>query len=378
VAASSGAVVAALALTFAFGGARAATAGGGLTGAISSPATGSVVAVARPFVTGEFDFSGQRVDAISLSVRPTGGQPQASASAGCADASAPCGSAHVPFSWAVPALAYNGPYEVDASATGTACSVLPPCTQSTYAAAPVTIGLAVPPAPPSGLAATVDAVRRTVTLTWSRNSEPDMIAYQVEHRAPSSSTWLTAGWAAQPSSGNRVAFTDSATAKTGGAWSFRVLAGRAGADASHPVGSAPSSAVYASVPSPPAPTSSATSAGARGVAGGPSGSSASSAPAGAIDVAQFAALQARARRPPPPPPTVPDPGYQEALPYRPSATTATSTSTTPPEGSAIVSLPGEHSSSNQRRLLISLAVASILFVVGFQLRWVLRGLTPPT
>ena len=110
---------------------------------------------------------------------------------------------------------------------------------------------------------------RNTELSWSRNTEPDMLYYAVFRKDPGGSKYLPVGGSVpHPSSGAKVSFTDTTTsAFNGGEYSYQVVAVRKGAGGSWPaeIASEPSALRTATVPAPPTTTSTT-------VAGAPPGS----------------------------------------------------------------------------------------------------------
>ena len=119
-----------------------------------------------------------------------------------------------------------------------------------YVAAPAAKPVLDPP--------TVNEARNT-ELSWSRNTEPDMLYYAVFRKDPGGSKYLPVGSTVpQPKSGAKVSFTDTTTsAFIGGDYNYQVVAVRKGAGGAWPeeIASAPSSVRTATVPAPPTTTS---------------------------------------------------------------------------------------------------------------------------
>jgi hypothetical protein len=159
------------------------------------------------------------------------------------------------FSYTAPGLNSNGPYNVSATVTANESLLstgLNPQTRTGSATTSFKLGVA--PAPPRGVTTKANA-DGSVTITWARNSEPDLYGYGVQRKEPGSAELKTvAGAINQPSSGSTVSFTDTGTAH-GGDFSYFVSAFRPGADgtSAHPL-FASSGPVGVSVPVPPPPT----------------------------------------------------------------------------------------------------------------------------
>ncbi len=75
---------------------------------------------------------------------------------------------------------------------------------------------------------------RNVELSWSRNTEPDMLYYAVFRKDPGASkSFQVGGKVAHPPSGSRVTFVDTTTSGVpGGEYSYQVVAVRKGASGS--------------------------------------------------------------------------------------------------------------------------------------------------
>ena len=190
--------------------------------------------------------------------------------------------------------------------------------------------VAVPAATPAGVATSVDAASRTVTVTWEKNPEPDMRRYEVR-RSHNGGDFATVGTVDHP----EAKFVDASTAGTGGEYRYVVVAYRAGVDANvaSQVGSDPSATTKAStaaVPDPPPPPTTAPPATAPPAAppGTPSptaapgaGSTPASTPgavatSGKVDLSGFNNVQANTPRPATPRTVpLPDPGFQSTLPF---------------------------------------------------------------
>jgi hypothetical protein len=153
-----------------------------------------------------------------------------------------------------------------------------------------------------------------VELSWSRNTEPDMLYYAVFRKDPAGSKYLQVGSkVTQPASGKSVTFTDTTTTFNGGDFAYQVVAVRRGATTTAETSSDPSSTGSASVPAPP--TSSTTPVPPGSPAGGPTTTAKPGPPAG-VDLGGF--LSSRAQPVALTPITVPDPpdtGFQGTLPF---------------------------------------------------------------
>ncbi len=149
-----------------------------------------------------------------------------------------------------------------------------------------TFYIAAPAAKPVLDAPKVNEARNT-ELSWSRNTEPDMLYYAVFRKDPGGTKYQPAGSVTQPSSGTKVSFTDTTTsAFVGGDYSYQVVAVRKGAGGPWPPEIASETSVIRTATVPPPPSTTVTTA----VPGAPPGSP----PAGA-------------RAPPPPSSRAPPP-----------------------------------------------------------------------
>ena len=83
-----------------------------------------------------------------------------------------------PFTW-TPKLPYNDTYTVFGQALGRRFG-------NQFAGSPSTrqFRTEIPPVRPSGLKIVTDQASRTVTLTWTKNPEPDVVGYIVDRAAP--------------------------------------------------------------------------------------------------------------------------------------------------------------------------------------------------
>ena len=165
-----------------------------------------------------------------------------------------CAESPCSFSWTVTRPA-NGRYDFKLVATqalplvGTA-GPSNERSRSFFVAAPAAKPVLDPPK--------VNEARNT-ELSWTRNTEPDMLYYALFRKDPGGSKYLPVGTTIpQPTSGSKVSYTDSTTsAFTGGEYSYQVVAVRKGAGGAWPaeIASEPSSVRVATVPAPPATTS---------------------------------------------------------------------------------------------------------------------------
>lgn len=222
---------------------------------------------------------------------------------------------------------------------------------------------------------------RTVELTWSRNTEPDMLYYAVFRKDPGAASFLPVGEVKQPASGRTVTFTDATTTLAGGDHAYQVVAVRKGG-AKAETASGPSVARTASVPPPPTTTSAPGSPGpgspGPGAPGaGPTTTVARPGSAAGVDLSGF--LSSRAPATPAPPTTLlqpPDLGFQATLPFgaRPPGEDLE-------EGDAEAVLPADRRTSpvvslDGGRPLVPVAAGLVLLLLAMHLRLLNRRLKP--
>jgi hypothetical protein len=315
----------------------------------------------------------------------------------------------VEFSWATPALAYNGPYRLTVTAVGTEYPLDINGPETTTASR--VYRLAAPAQRPTGPRAEV-LPDRTVRVSWNRlTAHPDLFGYELKRKAPGGS-FVTVTGIDQPSSGATVSFVDPVPAQSeaAGLYEYEIRAVRQGAfpDVASAVFSAPAAA-SATVPAAPVPTTATpppgegagdgTGEGAQGGTGSQTGTGANGGivtggggtpPTNppSLDLGSFLSRGSGTFTPPPtqPAPTIPDGGFSESLPF------ASTTSRAPVEGRqpgrpAAVSATGELSrpgddepglsEQNRRALLVPLAAGSVLCVAALHLRWLSRRLAEP-
>ncbi|MGH9190253.1 MAG: hypothetical protein ACRD0Q_09515 [Acidimicrobiales bacterium] len=211
-------------------------------------------------------------------------------------------------------LSRNGNYRVVVSATGTTTAGLGTASGD----ASKTFALAAPPAAPQGVTTKVND-DRTVTVSWNRNTEPDVLAYRVFRTDPGAAQDGEVGSAngiAHSSCSSKCTFTD-ATLLGGGQYQYQVLAFRPNpVDASRPIPSAPSRATSAQLPEPTTTTAPPElGVPAPGTPGAPA---TTQVPGAAVRRGISTFLSSQPAPKPPPPPKIlepPDTGFNPDLPF---------------------------------------------------------------
>jgi hypothetical protein len=230
-----------------------------------------------------------------------------SLSAGSQSTTVTCDKTPCDFSWS-PSFPLNGSYEL--KVTGTQKTILLGSTGSSTTATR-SFGVAAPPKAP-----TLDPPQvtgdRTVALSWSRNTEGDLLYYAVFRADPGSTKFNKIGEnVKQPTSGSKVTFTDTTTTFAGGDYTYRVAAVRKGVGTAEV--SSTSKQAAASVPAPPTTTV------APGAPGSPQAGPTTTAkpgPPGGVDLNNFLASRAAPKvLTPPTTPELPDTGFNENLPF---------------------------------------------------------------
>ncbi|HEX3621989.1 MAG TPA: hypothetical protein VHT97_06720, partial [Acidimicrobiales bacterium] len=279
------------------------------------------------------------------------------------------GNAACPFSWKA-TLASNGPYTVTAKATETAILLGTPLTTTQTRS----FSVDAPPAKPVLDPPTVTDTR-TVQLSWSRNTEPDMLYYAVFRKDPAGTKFLQVGSkVVQPPSGKSVLFTDTTTTFNGGDFTYQVVAVRKGATADTEKSSDPSTAATASVPPPPTSTTVTVPGGSTGP-----GTTAKPGPPAGVDLNGF--LDTRSAPisvPPITTPDPPDPGFQSTLPFgaRPAAGDVEDGSGDPAAVAPANRSTSVVSSGVSGRPLVPVAAGLILLMLAMHMRILNRRLKP--
>ncbi|MGI8776310.1 MAG: hypothetical protein ACR2LJ_02745 [Acidimicrobiales bacterium] len=203
-------------------------------------------------VSGSVHMSGPLDWVTGVAITVTSRQhPDATASC------SPCGatldqSPSASFSFTTSGLAYNGPYDVSVVASGqkiigAVTNGAPVSTQATTA-----FKVEVAPAPPADVTVVANG-DHSVTVSWTRNTEADLLGYQVERRTGTAGFQPVGPVVPQPPEGaSTVHWTDPSTAATGGQFEYLVVAVRPDADgAVSDRATSASTGVGVSVPVPP-------------------------------------------------------------------------------------------------------------------------------
>jgi len=297
-----------------------------------------------------------RVTGVAVNITP---RNHAGPSHSCSGCGADLGQRSVSFSFTTSELTYNGPYDVTVDVSGRKVvdrlfNAAPVSTQATQA-----FNIEVDPAPPANVSAAANA-DRSVTVTWSRNSEPDLVGYQIKRRVPGSSGFQPVGSAvAQPPDGSTVQWTDTTVGPTGGQFEYLVVAVRPDGDgAITDRATSASTGAGVTVPGPAGPGGPAADGPGAIAAPGPGGAFTTGSPS-SLDLSSFLASGGA-----PPSVSVPDGNTEPDGTF--SATLPFGARDTPDMGSGSVEILGHSASS--RSLLLPIAAGLLLCMVALHLR----------
>ena len=278
--------------------------------ALSSPADGSTLTQPAA-IAGQATMQNGRVDWVRVTIESAQGHPVPAMK----EFAGPGNNNPLPFTWSPP-LSYNGTYQVTAQAQGTDNIDFngPELSSVTH-----TFTLNVAPAAPSGVKATVNQTKRTVTLSWAGNPEPDIAGYGVYREEGDT---IVERKIVTPDVHTVV---DDLGSLPAGTYTYHVYAARPTASGDQYIPSSPTKVAGKVTSSPPPPPTTTTVKGA--TAGSTTTAPGTKPPAlanrGKADLSGFAALLpsggARlptARTSPAPQPG--DPGYNEDLPFDPN------------------------------------------------------------
>ncbi|HSH23717.1 MAG TPA: fibronectin type III domain-containing protein [Acidimicrobiales bacterium] len=255
----------------------------------------------------------------------------------------------------------NRSYEVTATVTHKdplAFGLTRPPEQTTV---PVRFAVAEPPAPVKGLKATYEPDGKKVNLTWSPNSEPDIIGYRIERNPPGPD-----GFKPLPGMVNATTFTD--TLDIDEEHRYRVVAIRSGPDARiTEIAGEPSSLATAG-PDRPEPTVPDTT-----LLRPPPPAATGRTGSGAKSNARTAAPQARRG-----PVTTIDDGFGKTLPFDPSQTIIPDAPAVPPEDAAVLAIDDARSDLDDRRAtLIPIAGGLALLMAAVHMRLLSKRAAEP-
>jgi hypothetical protein len=271
---------------------------------ISSPGADAVLESSSVTVSGSADVKDALLNTLATveHVKVTMGDKT------LVDKDCPSGAKKCPFSASTP-VPLNGAYQVVVTAQ-TAIDL-----DGTTATQTRKFAVEAPPAKPVLDTPTVN-VDRSVSLSWSRNTEGDMLYYAAFRRDPGGTKFFQVGKITQPTSGAKVTFADTTTSGFGGGdYAYQVVAVRKGATAGSEKPSTPSATGAATVPVL-ATTTSSTVAAPPGTPGATTTTTAKPAPPAGVDLSKF--LSSRAQPITLPSITIPEPpdtGFKGTLPF---------------------------------------------------------------
>jgi hypothetical protein len=365
---------------------------GPLSATPAPDAYGVIASTDSPTIAGEFHMkSGGVVKAVAITIKYTGTTegvaPTTVKVCGGGGSTPSCGGSEAKsFSKAIGPLAVNGPYEIGATATGTDPPVLVN-PDETGTATPITVKLRVAPAAPANVKAIANDAGNAVTVSWDRNSEPDVTTY-VPVRQNANGSFTRLKYLTQPPANQtRVTMKDDSLG-AGGELKYYVYAlrsaGEKGIDAIRSNVSAEAKVKVASV-EPPSTTTTTVAGGGGGPAGGGGTATTVPRPPPTVPVPTAADLKIGSL----PAPiishgrelgkvgnatgnevggiNVDDGAFNEALPY--GAGTKNGTPGSSGRSTRALPLRGTTQGSSTKALLIPLSAGAALCVVAFQLRF---------
>jgi Fibronectin type III domain len=214
---------------------------------ISKPASNAVVSTTTQSVEGKITLADPSQGQItSVQIRMTssdGGTTTTFPATPQSTSSGQQGQSNWAFSGSVQSssLAWNGPYQVTATATES-----DPNTQPRQGTSPtVDFAEAVPPQAPTGVSAAKNSDGSAVTVSWQANPERDIVGYEVQRASVNGSNWSTVS----PSPGGTDTNFRDSSVHSGSDYQYRVIAVRSGAQQGQTINSAPSTS--ASTVTPP-------------------------------------------------------------------------------------------------------------------------------
>lgn len=329
---------------------------------LSSPADGANL-TQSPTVIGQAEMQSGWIDSVKITVEsPQGHTVPAPRMFDPSDTPNP-----LPFQWAPP-LAFNGTYKVTAEAVGRDNIEL---NGPEHSAVTHTFTLNVAPAAPSGVKAVVNQTKRTVTISWTPNPEPDVAGYGVYREEGDT---IVERKIVKPDVHTVV---DDLGSLPAGTYTYHVYAARPNAAGNEFIPSAPTKVAGKVTSSPPPPPTTTTVKGAAATTTTAPGSKAPAlAQRGKADLSGFASLLPSGggrlptvRSTPAPGPG--DPGYSEDLPFDPDAPGGAADSPAVGDGSD-QALGGEalaSSSDDEPSGLRFMAAGLLVTVVLMHLLW---------
>lgn len=333
----------------------------------------------RPTVSGEVHMSGQgTVQTAVIHVRSLAtpaSMPELTLNA--CNSPDPCGRTSVTYSQTLPALAANGPYEVTVVTTGRESPIDIDGDQS-RTLGPERVVIELGPAAPENLRAVVSQAPRSVTLSWDRNAEPDLVSYVVARKGPDEAAYRVLRSIAQPAAAGRVSYADVDLGAVGGQFAYRVYAVRSAGDATNndrAISSEPSSTT-ARLDGPPPTGPTTTGAPPVPTPAGDLKSGPLPSPVitntGPLNFSKFTSTGGASGHP-----AAPDGPFSQTLDYGQTPTTGQEQ---PEPATRPRAMPAERTSdrrSSSKTLLIPLSGGAALLVGALQLRWLTSRATGP-
>ena len=284
------------------------------------------------------------------------------------------------FTWVAGPFTYNGTYTL--VATGTGHDTPPDGSGRQTTTVSRSFVVSIPPNTPSGLSAESDSGNRTIKLSWTPNTEPDIYAYAVLRKNPSAKTY---GWVGGTRS---TSFTDTNVAsQPAGSYGYEIVAYRQPGDgSSNYLPSQPSPPAYASVSGTPVTTTTTSPPPSGKAAGAGSGNPLAPVPPGGklapppplpaaprADAGDFGALLAQARASSTNT-TEPD-TYNPRLPFGPRSTSEVVNVPGSPNALASGAQLGADDGAQRRRLTFEyVAGGLLLFVLAMHALYLRRQL----
>jgi hypothetical protein len=302
--------------------------------------------------------NGGWVDSVKVTIASTQGH-----TVPAPDTTAGNESNNLPFSWKPP-LAYNGSYTVTVEAVGRDGPV-PRFDESELSTVTRTFTLNVAPVAPSGVKAVVNQTKRTITISWAQNPEPDIVGYGVYRQEGDA---LVERKIVTPT---QTSFTDELGSLPAGTYSYHVFAARSNATGDQVLVSAPATTTGKVTSAPPTTT---TSTG--GAAGVTTTTAAGNKPPalatrGRTDLSGFAALlpSGGAKLPRASNAPAPDTGFDENLPFDPDARAEDEPTVGDGSDQALAEEPLSSSDDDQPSSLRFMAAGLLVTVVLMHLLW---------